>query len=105
MLMVCGDKKFMTKEISKQIDSPRLSFATEDKMLEYLDITPGSVSVMGLMNDGEKQVQLLVDKELLEHELFGCHPCMNTTSLRVRTKELLELFLPATGHEPTFVEI
>lgn len=105
MLMVCGNKKFMTKEISKQIDSPRLSFAPEEKMLEYLDITPGSVSVLGLMNDRKKEVQLLIDKELVEHDLFGCHPCMNTTSLRIRTKDLLETILPATGHEPKFVEI
>lgn len=105
LLMIVGDKKFKTKDISKQIESPRLSFAPYDYMEEFLDILPGSVSVMGLMNDREKKVQLLMDRELLEAEYFGCHPCVNTSSLRMRTKELLEKFLPAVGHEPWLVTV
>lgn len=81
LLMICGDKKFKTKEISKQISSARLSFAPADKMEEYLDITPGSVSVMGLMNDQDNHIQLLIDKELAESDYFGCHPCVNTSSM------------------------
>ncbi|NLG04317.1 MAG: prolyl-tRNA synthetase associated domain-containing protein [Clostridia bacterium] len=105
LLMVCGDKKFKTKEISRQINSPRLSFAPSDKMEEYLDITPGSVSVMGLMNDKENNIQLLIDRELAESEYFGCHPCVNTSSMRMKTKDLLEKFLPAVHHEPIYVEV
>lgn len=105
MLMIVGDKKFKTKDISKQIGSSRLSFAPYEYMEEFLDILPGSVSVMGLMNDKEKRVQLLMDRELVDTEYFGCHPCVNTSSLRLRTKELLEKFLPSVEHEPWLVSV
>lgn len=104
LLMICGDKKFRTSEISKQVGSTRLSFASAEKMQEYLDITPGSVSVLGLMNDKEHQVQLLVDEELKESDYFGCHPCINTSSLRLQTRDLFEKILPRIEHEPIFVK-
>lgn len=99
LLMIREDKKFKTKEISKQIQSARLSFAPPEKMEEYLDITPGSVSVLGLMNDKEHQVQLLVDEDVLKSEYFGCHPCVNTSSLRVKTKDIFDTFLKDVDHE------
>lgn len=105
LLMIREDKKFKTKDISKQINSSRLSFAPEEKMLEYLDITPGSVSVLGLMNDKEKQVQLLVDEDVLRSEYFGCHPCVNTSSLRVKTEDIFEKFLQAVNHEYITVQL
>ena len=95
MLMMPGDKPFKTKELSAQIHSARLSFAPEEYMEEYLDITPGSVSIMGLMNDTDNQVQLLVDEDVLQGEFLGCHPCINTSSLKLRTKDVFEKFLPA----------
>lgn len=105
LLMMPGDKKFKTKELSKQIGSSRLSFAEAVYMERYLHISPGSVSVMGLMNDAGHQVQLLMDRDILQGEYFGCHPCMNTSSIRMRMKDLLEKFLPAVGHEPIYVEL
>lgn len=105
LLMIREDKKFKTKDISKQINSSRLSFAPEEKMLEYLDITPGSVSVLGLMNDKEKQVQLLVDEDVLRSEYFGCHPCVNTSSMRVKTEDIFEKFLQAVNHEYITVQL
>ncbi len=105
LLMIREDKKFKTKDISKQINSARLSFAPSEKMQEYLDITPGAVSVMGLMNDKENQVQLLVDEEVLNSEYFGCHPCVNTTSLRVRTRDVFETFLQAVHHDYITVQL
>lgn len=105
LLMIREDKKFKTKDISKQINSSRLSFAPEEKMLEYLDITPGSVSVLGLMNDKEKKVQLLVDEDVLRSEYFGCHPCVNTSSLRVKTEDIFEKFLQAVNHEYITVQL
>ena len=105
LLMIREDKKFKTKDISKQINSSRLSFAPEEKMLEYLDITPGSVSVLGLMNDKEKKVQLLVDEDVLCSEYFGCHPCVNTSSLRVKTEDIFEKFLQAVNHEYITVQL
>ena len=88
LLIMPGEKPFKTKLLSKQIGSARLSFAGAAQMEQYLDITPGSVSVLGLMNDAGRAVRLLVDRDLLEEEFFGCHPCINTSSLRLATKDL-----------------
>ena len=98
LLMMPGDKKFKTKELSKQINSARLSFADADAMLEYLDIEPGAVSIMGLMNDRNGAVQLLIDEDVLQDEYIGCHPCVCTSSLKIRTADVMAKFLPATGH-------
>lgn len=105
LLMMPGEKPFKTKELSAQINSARLSFATEEFMLEYLDILPGSVSVMGLMNDTENHVQLLIDEDTLAESYVGCHPCVNTSSIKVKTKDLLEIFLPAVHHEMAVVKL
>ena len=105
LLMMPGDKPFKTKLLSKQIQTSRLSFASPDHMKEYLDIEPGSVSVMGLMNDTENHVQLVIDREVLEDEYLGCHPCINTSSLKLKTKEVLERFLPAVHHEALIVDL
>ena len=105
LLIMPGEKPFKTKLLSKQIGSARLSFAGPEYMEKLLDITPGSVSVLGLMNDHDKAVRLLVDRDLLREENFGCHPCINTSSLRFRTAELFKKILPALGREPTFVDL
>ncbi len=105
LLMMPGNKKFNTKDLSGQINSARLSFAPAEYMEKFLDITPGSVSVLGLMNDKENQVQLLIDSDIIKEEYFGCHPCINTTSLRIKTVDLLEKFLPFVKHEPIFVDL
>ena len=105
LLLMPGDKPFKTKELSAQINSSRLSFGSAEEMEELLCVSPGSVSVMGLMNDPEHRVRLLIDEDVLKEEYFGCHPCINTSSLKMYTKELIEKFLPATGHEPTIVHL
>ena len=105
LLMMPGDKKFKTKELSKQIQSARLSFAGPEDMLKYLDIEPGAVSIMGLMNDREKTVKLLIDEDVLQGEYIGCHPCVCTSRLKMKTKDLLETYLPATGHEYQVVHL
>jgi Ala-tRNA(Pro) deacylase len=105
LLMIPGDKVFKTKDISAQIGSARLSFADASFMEEFLDITPGSVSVLGLMNDRGHRVRLLIDRDLLKGESIGCHPCINTSSLKIKTSDLLDVIIPALGHEPTFVEL
>ena len=98
LLMMPGDKKFKTKELSAQINSARLSFADPADMLKYLDIEPGAVSIMGLMNDTEHQVNLLIDEDVLKDEYLGCHPCVCTSSLKMKTADVIEKFLPSTGH-------
>lgn len=92
-------------EVSKQIHSTRLSFASEEYMEQFLNITPGSVSVMGLMNDHDNQVQLLVDADVLAGEYVGCHPCINTSSLRLRTADAFGAFLQAVHHDYTVVHL
>lgn len=105
LLMIREDKKFLTKDISKQINSARLSFGPAEYMEQFLDITPGSVSVLGLMNDKENNVNLLVDEDVLKAEYFGCHPCINTSSLRLKTADVFGKFLEAVKHEYTVVKL
>lgn len=105
LLMMPGDKKFKTKDLSKELGVSRLSFANEDYMLQYLDITPGSVSVMGLMNDTDIRVRLVIDEEVLQGAEVGCHPCINTSSIKFATKDLTEKIIPAMKHDYTVVKL
>ena len=105
LLLIPGDKPFKTSALSKQIGSSRLSFAAGEYMEQFLDITPGSLSVLGLMNDKDNRVTLLIDKEVLSGECIGVHPCVNTSSLRLKTADLLDQIIPATGHPITVVEL
>lgn len=105
LLMLPGDKHFKTSVLSKEIGSSRLSFASPEYMERFLDITPGSVSVLGLMNDKENHVQLLMDEDVLKGEFFGCHPCINTSSLRLRMDDLMLKILPAMDHSPRMVTL
>lgn len=98
LLMMPGNKPFKTKELSAQIGSARLSFADGKYMEAFLDITPGSLSVLGLMNDKENRVQLLIDEDLLSWEVIGMHPCINTSSLWLKTRDLLDVVIPAMNH-------
>ena len=103
LLMMPGDKPFKTKELSSQINSARLSFASPDAMLEYLDIKPGAVSDMGLMNDKDNHVKLLVDEDVLKDQYVGCHPCVNTSSLKLKTEDVFGKYLKAVNHTATTV--
>ena len=105
LLMLPGDKVFKTKDLSAQIGSSRLSFAKEEYMEQYLDITPGSLSVLGLMNDKDRMVRLLIDEDVLTGEYIGCHPCINTSSLRLKTKDIFNTFLNAVDHNMTEVHL
>ena len=105
LLLMPGDKPFKTKDISAQIGSSRLSFANSEHMEAFLDITPGSLSVMGLMNDKDMRVELLIDNDVLVGEYIGFHPCINTSSLRVKTLDLTEKIIPALKHKPTIVTL
>ena len=105
LLLLPGDKKFKTKEVSSQLGVARLSFGNETYMEKFLDITPGSVSILGLMNDKENHVQLLIDEDLLKEPYIGCHPCINTSSLKINMKDMMEKIIPAMKHEPIFVKL
>jgi len=105
LLLLKGNKPFKTKDVSKELGVSRLSFADADDMEKYLDITPGSVSVLGLMNDKDRAVTLLFDRDLLRDESIGCHPCINTSSLKIKTADLVSVFLTHIGHPYTAVRI
>ena len=105
LLLMPAEKPFRTKDLSAQIGTARLSFAPPEPMEQYLDITPGSLSVLGLINDREAVVRLLIDEDLLNETYMGCHPCINTSSLKIKTSDVLEKIIPATGHTPTFVKL
>ena len=105
LLMMPGDKVFKTKELSSQIGSARLSFGSGEEMEELLDCTPGSSSILGLMNDTDHRVRLLVDEDVLKGEFLGCHPCINTSSLKLYTKDVFGKLLEAMQHEMTVVKL
>lgn len=105
LLLIPGDKVFKTKDLSAQIGSSRLSFAGGEYMEQFLDITPGSLSLLGLMNDKEMAVRLLIDEDVLKAEYMGMHPCINTSSLRIKTADVMEKVIPSMGHTPTIVTL
>lgn len=105
LLMLPGNKVFKTKELSHQIGSARLSFAEPEFMEQFLDITPGAASIMGLMNDKENRVRLLVDEDVLKGEYLGCHPCVNTSSLKLRTEDVFGKLLAEMHHDMTVVKL
>lgn len=98
LLLMPADKPFQTKNLSKQLGTARLSFGSAEDMERLLNVTPGSVSILGLMYDTEKLVQLVVDEDVLKEEFFGCHPCINTSSLRMKTADVTGKILPAVEH-------
>ncbi len=105
LLLMPGDKHFKTKEVSHALGIARLSFAPEEYLFSLMGIRPGAVTVLGLMNDGDRKVNLLIDKDIMEEEYLGCHPCVNTSSLKIKMSDILEKFLPSTGHNPTVIEL
>lgn len=105
LVMMPGDKVFKTKEITSQLGCARLSFASPEEMEQYLDITPGSVSILGLMNDKENKVRLVVDEDVLKGEFVGCHPCINTSSLKIYTEDMFGKLLKAMNHDITVVKL
>lgn len=105
LLLIPGDKPFRTKEFSAALGISRVSFADEGDMERLLGLLPGAVTVMGLMNDEESDVQLVIDRDVVNSEYIGCHPCVNTSSIKISTADVLEKFLPAVKHSPIYVEL
>lgn len=105
LLLMPADKPFRTKEITSQLGCARLSFASEDAMEQLLQLTPGSATIFGLMHDTENRVQLLVDRDLLEEATFGCHPCINTSTIRMQTGDVFDKLTTALHHPYTIVTL
>lgn len=105
LLLMPGEKPFKTKLLSPQLGCSRLSFASPEYMEELIGCTPGSASVLGLIFDKGLKVRLVIDKDLLDKEYFGCHPCDNSSSLKIKTEDIMNKFIPSTHHTPSFVEL
>ncbi|WP_325247437.1 prolyl-tRNA synthetase associated domain-containing protein [Dysosmobacter sp.] len=105
LLAMGPDKPFHTKDLSHQIGSARLSFAPEEELWNLLHCTPGSATVLGLMNDTGHAVRFLMEREVYQAEYMSCHPCICTSSLKLKTSDILEKFLPSTGHDVTVVDL
>ena len=105
LLMMPGDKAFKTKDLSAELGVSRLSFAKAEAMEALLDVKPGSVSIMGLMNDKGHRVQLVIDEDVLREPYIGCHPCINTSSLKIATADIMDKYLKAVGHTAKIVHL
>lgn len=105
LLAMAPDKPFHTKDLSHQIGSARLSFAPEEMLWELLHCTPGSATVLGLMYDADHKVRFLMDRSVYDAEYMSCHPCICTSSLKLKTADILHTFLPHTGHDVTVVDL
>ena len=105
LLMMPGDKAFKTKDLSAELGVSRLSFAKAEAMEALLDVTPGSVSIMGLMNDKGHRVQLVIDEDVLREPYIGCHPCINTSSLKIATADIMDKYLKAVGHTAKIIHL
>jgi Ala-tRNA(Pro) deacylase len=105
LLLMPPHKPFKTKDLSRQIGSARLSFASEEDLWELLRVTPGSATLLGLMNDTDRRVRLLIDRPVAEAEWISCHPCICSSSLKLRTRDVLDILLPRIGHVPTIVDL
>lgn len=105
LLVLPGEKIFKTKYLSSQINSARLSFAGEELMMKYLGVSPGSVTPMGLINDSDKEVIVLLDKDIQQNPVFACHPCINSASVVLSLSDLTDRIIPATGHDINWVSL
>lgn len=104
LFMLPGDKKYITKDVSKKLEMSRLSFAKEHYLKEFLNVTPGSVSVLGLLNDKYNNVELVIDRDVIKGEYIRCHPCVNTSTLKIRTEDFLNKIIPALGKEAKVID-
>lgn len=105
LLLLPGDKKFESGKVSKQLKSSRLSFTTDRELMTYLGVAPGSVSILGLVNDGNCSVTVAIDSDLLKNEYIGCHPCLNTSTLKIKTSDITEKFIPYTKHDVIIINV
>lgn len=105
LVVVPAKKALDTSALEKKIGVSHLSFASGELMEEHLGTKPGSASVMGLINDEDDYVQLIIDKEVAEDEWFGCNPGINTSHLKMKTSDLLNKFLPQIRHKAKVIDL
>lgn len=105
LLLIKDGKRFVTKEVSKKLGCSRLSFAPDEYMENLLNTTAGSLSITSLIFDKEKKVSLAIDKDVASEEYICCHPSDNTATLKIKTEDILNVFLPTLGITPEIIEI
>lgn len=104
-LLVIDDlKKTSFDDLAKQIGTAKISMASESRLEKYLGIETGAVSLLAMINDKEKHVQLLFDEDLWQAEALQCHPLVNTATVTIAMEDIRK-FLRATGHEVQLVKI
>jgi Ala-tRNA(Pro) deacylase len=105
LVTVDEDAEVDLKTIHSKIGAAsRVSFGKPEKLLEYLGLTPGAVSVFGLINDTQHHVSVVLDEKLMQHEIINAHPLTNEATTSIRREDLLT-FLRMTGHEPLILKI
>jgi Ala-tRNA(Pro) deacylase len=104
LLVTLCSKPVDLKALAPRIGADNLSLGSPDRLMRFLGLTPGSVTVLGLTNDPDRQVMLLVDREVWEADAWRCHPLVNTATL-VISRAGIDRFLELTGHEARVVEV
>jgi Ala-tRNA(Pro) deacylase len=104
LVLVSQEKRADLKDIAAQIGSSRLSFASEERLMKYLGLTPGSVTPFGLLNDEERKVTVLIDEDLKNNKNIIFHPNVNTASVSISYDDF-EKFLKWRGNEYGYVKI
>ena len=98
-----GDKPFSTKDFGAALQISRVSFAPAEKLREFLGTEVGATTPLSLVADPDKRVRLIIDKAAVAPEAIGFPDGTTTCYMRMRTADLLGQFIPAAGHEPTFI--
>ena len=99
LVMTACEKRLDLKALGRSLNAPKLQFGDEQRLMEMLGVTPGAVTVLGLVNDTGFQVRLVVDEEVWAGEYFMCHPLINTATLLLKHMDLLRFF-ELSGHTP-----
>lgn len=104
LVIVGAEKRVDLKALGEIFGLKRLSFASDNDLKEKLDLEPGAVSVFGLLNDPDNDVELYIDQDFYEQPLVNFHPNRNTASVELK-KEMFHKALKAMGHEVNVIEI
>ena len=104
LITVRGDKRVDLKKFREEHSTRQLSFASENDLMSLLDLIPGAVTPLGILNDSEKKVKLFLDEELLKCGLIGVHPNDNTATVWLKTTDLIEI-IKEHGNEIEAVRI
>ena len=104
LVLLPHDKAADLAALRTLLSSSKLSFASPERLMKHLGLTPGSVTVLGLLHEGAAPVEVLVDEALMTRPLLGVHPCDNTATLWI-TPQQLSIFLSWRGYAVSFAAI